>query len=171
MRLRPLAVTCAVLVPVLLAGCDPRTTALLARTASATGSVSATAAPSATAPTQKEQLLDLINADRRRADLAPLTLHTGVANVARRWAAELARSGSLRHRPDLAAALTAEGVTGWKIAGENVGYGTHVREVHEGFMGSPSHRSNVLNSAFTQVGIGVTESGGRVWVTVDFIGY
>lgn len=171
MRLRPLALTCAVLVAVPVAGCDPRTaTTPLARPTS-TGAVSAAASPTAVAPTQKEQLLEHINADRRRAGVAPLALHDGVANVARRWAADLARQGQLRHHPDLASALVAEGVTGWKIAGENVGYGGHVNSVHEGFMSSPSHRSNVLSSAFTHVGIGVTASGGRVWVTVDFVGY
>lgn len=122
-------------------------------------------------PTQKEQLLYITNAERARAGLAPLTLRTGVADVARQWAANLARDGRLGHRPDLGPALAREGVTGWRTTGENVGYGPHVSDVHRSFMASPSHRAILMSPDFTEIGIGVTASGGRVWVTVDFVGY
>ena len=38
-------------------------------------------------------------------------------------------------------------------------------------MNSPTHRANILNGAFTQVGVGVAySSDGRMWVCVDFGG-
>ena len=38
-------------------------------------------------------------------------------------------------------------------------------------MNSPEHRKNILNSAFTTVGVGVVDSpDGTVWVTEDFMG-
>ena len=169
MRIRPLVATGAVLVALAVSGCDPRTSAITPLAHPATPAVPAPAAPAA--PTQKAQLLELVNAERRQAGLAPLALHDGVADVARSWAAQLAREGALRHRPDLTDALGRAGVTDWSTAGENVGYGPDVREVHGRFMGSASHRRNVLDARFTHVGIGVTAADGRVWVTVDLVGY
>jgi uncharacterized protein YkwD len=35
-------------------------------------------------------------------------------------------------------------------------------------MNSPAHAANVLHSSFKHVGVAVTRSGGRMWVTVIF---
>lgn len=130
------------------------------------------AASTASAPaplTQKAQLLAAINDARARAGVGPLRLHDGVAEVARQWAAQLAREGALRHRPGLHDALAARGIrpTYWA---ENVGVGGHALQVHDAFMASAPHRANALDARFTQVGIGTVASGGKVWVVVDLIG-
>ncbi len=81
-------------------------------------------------------------------------------------------SGSgLAHNPDVGGALRRAGVTGWTSWAENVGYGGSVEQVHSLFMGSSGHRTNILNPTYSQVGIGVVRAGGRVWVTIDFVGY
>lgn len=145
-------------------------TASAAPTVLATGAASSASVVAATSqPSQKDQLLYMLNAERARAGRAPLALRDGIANVAREWAAGMARDWSLRHRPNLGDGLRAQGVT-WRRIGENVGYGSHVSDVQRRFMGSASHRDTLLNSAFSQVGIGVTARDGRVWVTVDFVG-
>ena len=77
----------------------------------------------------------------------------------------------LAHNPDVGGALRRAGVTGWTSWAENVGYGGSVEQVHTLFMGSSGHRANILKPAYSQVGIGVVRSGGRVWVTIDFVGY
>ncbi|HEY9555518.1 MAG TPA: CAP domain-containing protein [Acidimicrobiales bacterium] len=120
--------------------------------------------------TQKDELLDMLNADRAAAGLHPLTLRAGVAQTAREWAAQMARENRLSHHPDLRAALARWGVVGWSAAGENVGVAGHVSQVHHNFMGSPGHRASILNPSFSEVGIGVTASGGQVWVVIDFVG-
>ncbi len=127
--------------------------------------VAATAAP----PTQKAQLLESINRSRAEAGVPPLRLHDGVAEVARQWAAQLAREGALRHRPGLHEALQARSIrpTYWA---ENVGVGSHALQVHDAFMRSAPHRANTLDARFTQVGIGAVAAGGKVWVVVDLIG-
>jgi uncharacterized protein YkwD len=132
----------------------------------------AASAASASAPapvTQKAQLLAAINDARAQAGVGPLRLHDGVAEVARQWAAQLAREGALRHRPGLHDALLARGIrpTYWA---ENVGMGSHALQVHEAFMRSAPHRANALDARFTQVGIGTVAADGRVWVVVDLIG-
>jgi uncharacterized protein YkwD len=38
-------------------------------------------------------------------------------------------------------------------------------------MGSPPHRANILNPAFTSAGVGLAiSSDGRIWACVDFGG-
>ena len=53
--------------------------------------------------------------------------------------------------------ITAEGYR-WQTYGENIarGYGTAQR-VMDGWMASEGHRKNILNDAFTEIGIGYTD--------------
>ena len=179
-RLRPLTFALAASA-LLAAGCTPSlisgSAVPAAPTSTSSGTVQAAsgtvqAASDAPAPpTQKDRLLYMLNAERGRRGLAPLALRSGVADVAREWAAELARSGSLRHRPDLPGALRARGVDGFRSTGETVGYGGSVDQVLQSFMASPAHRALLLGTSFDEVGIGVTAAGGVMWVTIDLVGY
>jgi uncharacterized protein YkwD len=45
--------------------------------------------------------------------------------------------------------------------GENLAYAPSLRVAHEGLMNSPGHRANILNPAFTRLGIGVIRSENR----------
>ena len=68
------------------------------------------------------------------------------------------------------AAAHLQGVD-WHIWGENVGYTPQdVTSIQEAFMGSPPHRSNILNRGFRQVAIGTVRVDGTLWVTVFFYG-
>lgn len=108
-----------------------------------------------------------INDERARAGMAPLTVLPVLRDQARHWAAELDRSDRLRHHPDLLGeAYRAD--PDWRRYGENVGVGGDPSSLHQAFMASDSHRANVLGS-YRAVGVGVHESGGRLWVTVRFL--
>jgi hypothetical protein len=50
-------------------------------------------------------------------------------------------------------------VSGWQRLGENVGRGPTLQEIETAFMASPSHRENILDPGFTQLGVGVTYDG------------
>jgi uncharacterized protein YkwD len=115
------------------------------------------------------RVLQLINGERAQAGLPMLRLNGGASSVARAWSNYIARSG-LQHNPNLSRDLQRAGVTGWSTAGENVGDGGSVDQVHGLFMGSGTHRNNILSSQFTEVGVGVVVVDGHVWVTTDFIG-
>ena len=104
-----------------------------------------------------------VNAARRSAGRPTYDVSSELTSVARRWAQTLASSGSLRHNPNLAGQ-----VSGWRFVGENVGVGYDVGGLHRAFMASPAHRANVLDSDFTQIGIGVAYGGGRLWVAEVF---
>jgi uncharacterized protein YkwD len=122
------------------------------------------------AVTPEDSVLAMVNSERARAGIPALTLSTGAAGAAEDWSARMASTNQLAHNPDLAGSLAAHGVTGWRTAGENVGYGSSVEEVHQRFMASPAHRANILNRAFGQAGVGVVEANGRTWVTVVLVG-
>ncbi len=51
---------------------------------------------------------------------------------------------------------------------ENIAEGTSADDIHDQFMKSPNHRSNILDSDMDTVGIGVAESGGKWFAVEDF---
>jgi len=53
---------------------------------------------------------------------------------------------------------------------ENVGTGQNVDTLWAAFLDSPGHRSNIVNPAYTHVGVAViTEASGRQWTTHRFL--
>lgn len=105
----------------------------------------------------------LLNSERTSRGLAPLDSNSDLAAVASTWAASMASSGKLAHNPK----LTSQ-VSGWRFVGENVGYGPDAATIHRALMDSPGHRANILDKQYTQVGIGVAQADGRVWVAQVF---
>ena len=54
-------------------------------------------------------------------------------------------------------------------AGENVGYGPNVSLIFNALVESPGHYNNMVNPAFTRIGVGVWISdGGTMWTTHMF---
>lgn len=122
------------------------------------------------APEAEARALQLVNDERGRAGLAPLGVNGGAVSVARSWSTRMATSG-LAHNPNLGGDLNRAGTGGWRTIGENVGRAGSVDQAHALFMGSGGHRANILNAEFSEVGIGVVEYGGQVWITMDFVGW
>jgi hypothetical protein len=99
-------------------------------------------------------LTAMTNADRTRAGLRPLATANDLQSLAQSRANEMARSGRLAHTTNLGSK-----VSGWKRLGENVGRGPNLRDIQTAFMASPSHRENIVDPGFTQMGVGVTWDG------------
>ncbi len=119
---------------------------------------------------EESRFVELLNAERGRAGLAPLAVHAGAVDVARGWAGELARRGSLAHNPNLAAQVGASVTSSWVRIGENVGMGVDVDSVHQALMASSPHRRNMLDGAYDLVGVGVVRSGSSIWMSMVFVG-
>ena len=117
---------------------------------------------SATGP-NTTSILSSVNSSRANAGRRPLSLRSDLSAVAYRWSQRMAASGTLKHNPSLSSQ-----VTGWRWVGENVGFGPDWRAVQVALMNSPSHRANILDSDFSQIGIGVVVRNGRVWITQVF---
>lgn len=99
--------------------------------------------------------------------MEPLAMVQPAQDVARAWSTVISSDGELRHNPAFAAQL-AVGFPTWRRAGENVGAGAGVAQLHGAFMNSPTHSANILGD-FQWVGIGVRSVGSRLWVTANFV--
>lgn len=109
------------------------------------------------------QFVSSINAARAAAGLAPYAVAGDLAAVAQNWSAQMAAAGGISHNPN----LTTQ-VSDWQEVGENVGEGPDEPAINSAFLNSPEHRANILDTGYTQVGVGVTVAGDVVYVVEDF---
>lgn len=80
------------------------------------------------------------------------------------WSQQMAANGFISH------SVLPDGITHqWKSLGENVGVGGSVEQVAQALIDSPSHYANIINPAFTHVGVGAVFDGSRYWVTQVFM--
>jgi hypothetical protein len=109
-------------------------------------------------------LVSSTNQARAASGLPALASSADLAAAARRQAASMAGSGVLSHTPGLGSAVCC-----WVNLGENVGEGPSAAAIHAAFMASPGHRANILNRAYTQIGVGyAVDSRGMLWVSEIF---
>ena len=110
------------------------------------------------------QVVKLVNEERAKAGLSPLSVNSKAANAAQTRAREIEKSFS-HTRPDGSSfntALTEAGVS-FRGAGENIAYGqTTPQQVMEGWMNSSGHRANILNANYTSLGVGHYKNGAGV---------
>lgn len=119
--------------------------------------------PASAGPGEGE-FIDRLNALRVSRALPPLAWAGDLTVVAQGHSARMAATNTLYHNPN----LTTQ-VTNWLSVGENVGYGGSVLAVHNALVASAPHLANMLNTSYTQVGVGTATSGdGRLWVTQVF---
>jgi len=140
-------------------------------------SVSSTPASVSTS-SLKQQVIDLVNVERRKAGLAPMTFNDRLEKAAQGHAEDMKSRNYFSH-------TTPEGVvfsTRIKNAGypqkpcncsystsygENIARGqTTAQKVMTDWMNSPGHKKNILSSSFKEIGIGIS---GTYWVQ-DFGG-
>ena len=110
------------------------------------------------------RVVELTNAERARAGLSPLAYHPNLAQAAQAYAAILAQGTCFAHTcgpvPDFATRATNAGYTGWTALAENIAGGQRTPEaVVAAWMASPGHRANILNGAYTEIGVGVATGG------------
>lgn len=102
------------------------------------------------------RVVELVNAERAKYNLAPLTLDTSLANAADTRAKEIVQSFS-HTRPNgesFSTVLKEHGVS-YRGSGENIAWGQKTPEiVVNTWMNSEGHRANILNSRFTKIGVG-----------------
>jgi uncharacterized protein YkwD len=122
--------------------------------------------------TVRKEVLSIVNQERANRGLEPLKLGRCLSGkVATPWATEMAETGNFEHQ-DLGVIFERCTAAGFGTAGENIaaGYGS-AAEVMEGWMNSSGHRENILNPAFTRLGVGVTAaSDGTLYWVQNFAG-
>ena len=157
---------------------DAGTAAILANAASSVTPPPVTAAPpSSTAPPVVNSAVSiecagLANAHRVAAGLAPLTVNGSLNSAAEGHSAYQASITTMTHDGaggvNAGTRMTNAGYV-WRTWGENVAYGqADCAAVIAAWMASAGHRANILNPAFTDIGIAVAigSNGYKYW-TMD----
>lgn len=111
----------------------------------------------------EREFVSAIAQERASRGLGALSDDPELIDVARRHAARMAANKDLHHNPNL-----QNEVQDWEVLGENVGRGANVAEVHQAFMESESHRAQILEPRYLEVGVGVVWADGEVWVAEVF---
>lgn len=119
-------------------------------------------------------LLSAMNRSRSEQGLPPLTLHPGLAEVARQHSRDMIDNRFVGHTsPTTGGAADRVERAGYRsgLVLENIGRGYGAAEIHRGLVGSPGHRANLLNADVTHVGVGVVseQEGGRTAFVVTQI--
>ena len=127
------------------------------------------ASPARAATDLEREMLRLTNRDRARHDVGRLRLDNSMSRKAHKHSAAMARNARIFHTGD-PAGYYLRGVR-WTKWGENVGLTEgDLDGLQDVFMGSPVHRSNILERRFDKVAVGVVRRDGTAWVTLFFYG-
>ncbi|MGH7652750.1 MAG: CAP domain-containing protein [Gemmatimonadaceae bacterium] len=112
----------------------------------------------------ESRIFDLINAQRRRAGLAPLVFNAQLDRMAKIQSGQMAEFQKMAHvlpqaeLPTLTDRAQKVGYPYGRIA-ENVALGYPTAEsVVDGWMSSNAHRANILNRDVAETGIGIARS-------------
>ena len=111
-----------------------------------------------------DQVVNLVNIERAKEGLAPLTIDVNVQAAAQVRAEEIVTSFS-HTRPNGSSFSTAiaEQNVSYRRAGENIAWGQRSpEEVVTAWMNSEGHRANIMNSNFTKIGVGYYRSANGV---------
>ncbi len=111
---------------------------------------------------EEQQMVDLVNKARQENGLQPLTVDTKVAELARMKSKDMIDNNYFSHNSPTYGSpfemLKNYGVS-YSSAGENIAGNQTVENAHESLMNSPGHRSNILSSDYTHIGIGIQDGG------------
>ena len=110
----------------------------------------------------EQRMLELVNEERLQRGLAPLTVDPTLMAVACAHSTDMWERGYSGHvnpdGEDPFDRMRAGGVD-FLAAGENLALAPTTERAHRGLMNSPGHRRNILDPAFTRVGIGAISGG------------
>ncbi len=117
-----------------------------------------------------QRLLALINDERRKRGLAPLSLDAALAASAQAHAQAMAAAGDIAHQlpgePSLEARVESAGYVGWSALAENLAWGLATpEEVVAYWLANPTHRHILLDPAYAEAGVGhyLSSENGHFW--------
>ena len=110
---------------------------------------------------QEEDLLWLVNQERRKEGLKDLTVDPTLTNLARLKSQDMVNLNYFSHTSPTYGSpfdmMKANGVR-YRSAGENLAAYYSVQSAHDALMKSPGHRENIMDPLFTHVGLGIVDS-------------
>ncbi|MEV1328874.1 CAP domain-containing protein [Micromonospora costi] len=135
------------------------------------GTTKAPSAPTSGVSAQAREVVDLVNAERAKAGCDPVSIDDKLMTAAQRHSQDQADHQNMSHDgsdgSDPGDRIERVGYE-WRTYGENVAWNQKTpAAVMDAWMNSPGHRANILNCAFTEIGVGIASSNGPYW-TQDF---
>jgi uncharacterized YkwD family protein/spore coat assembly protein SafA len=128
-----------------------------------------------TAAAIEKEVARQVNAQRSRYGLPALSYNWQLARMARIKSQDMINKNYFSHTSPTYGSpfdmMRSFGIS-YMAAGENIAMGQrNATEVMNAWMNSSGHRANILNSNFTQIGVGyAVDSNGRPYWTQEFIG-
>jgi uncharacterized protein YkwD len=113
-------------------------------------------------PSLEAQMLEMVNEERRKAGLKPVTADPEMTRVARAHSQDMFVRGYFAHvNPDGKDPFDRmrDFNVRFMTAGENLALAQTVGIAHNNLMNSPGHRANILNPDFGRLGIGIMDGG------------
>ncbi|MCC2683762.1 MAG: YkwD family protein [Paenibacillaceae bacterium] len=107
-------------------------------------------------------MVDLVNAARKDAGLAPLSVNLELARTARLKSQDMVDKNYFSHDSPTYGSpfdMMSEFGIQFTAAGENIACNQTVTAAHQALMNSQGHRANILSKEYTQIGIGIVNGG------------
>lgn len=117
----------------------------------------------------EQKMLGLVNAERVKNGLSPLSVNMKLTGIARLKARDMINNNYFSHTSPTYGSpfdmMRQSGIS-YRTAGENLAGASTVNIAHTNLMNSPGHRANILNGSFKWVGIGIVDGGryGKMFV-------
>ncbi len=111
----------------------------------------------------EEQVASLVNKERAKEGLAPLTIDWELARVAKYKSQDMHDKNYFSHTSPTYGSpfdmMKNFGIS-YNAAGENIAQGqTSATQVMEAWMNSSGHRANIMDAKFTHIGVGYVKDG------------
>lgn len=111
----------------------------------------------------EQEVVRLVNIERKKAGLKPLIGDSQISSVARKKSQDMCDNNYFDHQSPTYGSpfdmLKKFGIS-YHTAGENIAAGqTTAAKVMDSWMNSPGHRANILNPNFTRIGVGFVKGG------------
>lgn len=121
----------------------------------------------------EEQVVALVNKERKAAGLTPLTMNWQLARVARYKSDDMKANNYFSHTSptygtpfDMLKKFNIK----YSTAGENIAKGQKTAQaVMSAWMNSEGHRKNIMSPSFTEIGVGYVSGNGTTYWTQMFI--
>jgi uncharacterized YkwD family protein len=124
-----------------------------------------------TVSAQEQQMIDEINKERAAAGLPALKIDLRLVGVAQTKANDMKTNGYFSHTSPTYGSpfdmMRSAGIQ-YRYAGENIARNVSVDAAMAAFMSSDGHRKNILNPAYTHVGVGIVSSSTGNYYVQEF---
>jgi Cysteine-rich secretory protein family len=140
----------------LLTGCTPKPAGVF-------GSWTPTARATPEIAPLERRMAKLVNADRAKEGLPPLSYDEDLADVARGHSLDMRDTGFFAHESPTTGVLEDRMVVAGYLAlemRENLAQAPDVERAEVNLMNSPGHHANIMADSVSRIGIGIVQGGG-----------